>query len=163
MDFTLPDEHVRLKDAARKLFAERLPPERLAEIADAPDARDAVDAALWDEVVKLGWVGMATDLVGDFSYEAVLLEEAGYALAPIPMLSTTVAMPAAIAMADSGRETATVAWAEPGGAEAFGPAEQVRMPAIEHDRADRLGGRKVGVPDMQLVKKIVVLARDRRG
>src|SRR5436190_13803808 len=55
VDVTLSDDQKELQASARRLFSERLPAERLVELADAADAADAVDAKLWDEVVRLGW------------------------------------------------------------------------------------------------------------
>jgi len=170
LDFTLSDDHKALQDAARRLFAERLPPERLRELGDAEDPLDAVDAKLWSDLVGLGWVGV-TDLGGDFTLEAILLEEAGYALAPVPLLSTTVASAAAHGVDEAGgasQAAATVAWAEPddpdrGGAQAFGPPDQVRLLATRHDGSDRLDGRKVDVPDMQLAETVLVLAQVEAG
>ena len=175
MDFTLGDEQLALQEAARRLFADRVPLDGLGATADATDPADAADAKLWAEIVRLGFVGMAGE-GGDFTLDAVLLEEAGYALAPVPLLSTAVASPAVVRVSGDGPVAATVAWAEPpgsdgsdgsdgsvgsggSGADAFGPGEQVRVRASVVDGGERLDGRKVDVPDLQLAEQLVVLAR----
>src|SRR5438552_3688219 len=84
------------------------------------------DPALWAELVGLGWVGLAAGGGGTFLDEAVLIEEAGRALAPVPLLSTAVALPAIAAVGADTTAPAAVAWAEPTGAVAFGdPADVV--------------------------------------
>jgi alkylation response protein AidB-like acyl-CoA dehydrogenase len=164
VDVSLSDDQKDLQESARRLFAERFPVARLVDLADAPDAGDAVDATSWEEIVGLGWADI-TAQGGDFTLEAVLLEQAGYALAPVPLLSTCIAFPAVSLVADGGGQAATVAWAEPagadaGGAEAFGPPGQVRLRATrDAQESVRLDGHKVDVPDLQPAQRLVVLAR----
>jgi alkylation response protein AidB-like acyl-CoA dehydrogenase len=158
VDLSLTDDQKELQESARRLFAERLPVERLAELADAGDAADAVDAKLWDEVVALGWADI-TAQGGDFTMESVLLEQAGYALAPIPLLSTCVASPALGGVGGDGPAAATVAWAEPTGASAFGPG-RVRTRASARDGQALVTGSKVDVPDLQPAVHVVVAAAD---
>jgi acyl-CoA dehydrogenase len=163
MDFSLSEEQLALQEAARRLFSDRVPLDGLGATADAADPVDAVDAKLWADVLRLGFVGLA-EQGGDFTLDAVLLEEAGYALAPVPLLSSAVAAPALTA--DTGADgpvASTVAWAEPAGpdgagADAFGPVEQVRVRAVVSDGVARLAGRKEDVPDLQLAERLVVLA-----
>ncbi len=164
MDFSLSEEQLALQEAARRLFTDRVPLDGLGATADAADAVDAADAKLWADVVRLGFVGLAQQ-GGDFTLDAVPLEEAGYALAPVPLLCSAIAAPALTADADAdGPVASTVAWAEPqgpdgAGADAFGPVEQVRARAVVGDGAARLTGPKEDVPDLQLAERLVVLAR----
>ena len=95
MDFAFSDDQLELRSTARRWFADRLPPARIHELADEPDRPGAFgghDAMLWAELVGLGWVGISTPGGGGgFLDEAVLLEEAGLALLPAPLLSSVVA------------------------------------------------------------------------
>jgi alkylation response protein AidB-like acyl-CoA dehydrogenase len=159
VDVSLTDDQKDLQESARRLFADRLPLERLVQAADADDPGDAVDVKLWDEVVGLGWADV-TAQGGDFTMEAVLLEQAGYALVPVPLLSTLVASPATTRLAVDGVPAATVAWAEPAdeggaGATAFG-SEPVRTRAVAVGDGAVLSGRKVDVPDLQIASLVVV-------
>jgi acyl-CoA dehydrogenase len=169
VDFAFSDDQVALRAAARELFADRLPAERLHALADSPDG---YDAALWDEIVGLGWVATSTpDGGGTFLDEAVLVEEAGRALAPVPLLSSVVATPALVAAeaAEAGgngtqlRRTA-VAWAEVRGPAAFADPAVVGCEA-EHspDGRWRLTGTKADVPDLGAAEQVVVVARTPEG
>lgn len=89
MDFDLNDEQKEIKRVAHDLLAARSPFSKVREAAEA--AR--YDAALWGELVELGWPGIAvaTDHGGQGlgAVElAVLLEELGYACAATPFLAT---------------------------------------------------------------------------
>jgi len=156
VDLSLTDDQKELQESARRLFGERLPAERVAELADSTDAADAVDTKLWDEVVALGWADI-TAQGGDFTMEAVLLEQAGYALAPIPLSSTSVAAPALGGLEADGPAAAAVAWAEPTGASAFGSGP-VLTRASERDGQWLVTGHKVDVPDLQPASYVLVAA-----
>ncbi|HWY19068.1 MAG TPA: acyl-CoA dehydrogenase family protein [Solirubrobacteraceae bacterium] len=92
MDFDLSPEQREIKDVARELLSARSP---FAKVREA--AQDgAYDAALWSELVALGWPGIAVAQEhggqGLGAVElAVLLEELGYACAATPFLSTATA------------------------------------------------------------------------
>jgi alkylation response protein AidB-like acyl-CoA dehydrogenase len=83
MDFSFTDEQQELKRQARSWLAERYPLDR--------DWEGESDA--WPELAELGWLGVSVpeDEGGaglGFLEEAILLEEAGYALYPGPYLAT---------------------------------------------------------------------------
>lgn len=171
MDFAFSDDQIELRTAARRLLAERLPAERLHALADEPDPAGAYggyDAALWEELVGLGWVGMSTpDGGGTFLDEAVLLEEAGHALLPAPLLSGVIATPALVA-AHGARELATrrtaVAWGELRGPASFGSAAEIGCQAERTaDGTWRLTGTKSDVPDLGAAEQVVVVARTPEG
>jgi alkylation response protein AidB-like acyl-CoA dehydrogenase len=93
MYFDLTDEQQAIKSTAHDFLASRFKSERIREIAAGDDG---FDESGWQEMSELGWAGLAlpeawggqglgiVDL-------AVLFEEMGYALAPSPLFSTTIA------------------------------------------------------------------------
>ena len=92
MDFDLTEDQQEIKSVARELLAARSPFAKVREAAEAA----AYDDALWEEIVELGWPGIAVaeehggQGLGAVEL-AVLLEELGYACAATPFLSTAVA------------------------------------------------------------------------
>jgi alkylation response protein AidB-like acyl-CoA dehydrogenase len=92
VDFDLSPDQREIKDVARELLAARSPFAKVREAAEAA----TYDAALWGELVGLGWPGIAVAAEhggqGLGAVElAVLCEELGYACAATPFLSTGVA------------------------------------------------------------------------
>jgi alkylation response protein AidB-like acyl-CoA dehydrogenase len=87
MNFGFTDEQREIKDTARALL------ERRRSFARA---RDGFDSDLWAELRDLGWPGIAIGAeyggggLGVIEL-AVLIEEAGYALAPVPLVSSAAA------------------------------------------------------------------------
>jgi alkylation response protein AidB-like acyl-CoA dehydrogenase len=92
MDFDLSDEQKEIKQVAHELLASRSPFPKVREAAEA----GAYDPALWEELVELGWPGIAVSSehggqqLGAVGL-AVLIEELGYACAATPFLSTATA------------------------------------------------------------------------
>jgi alkylation response protein AidB-like acyl-CoA dehydrogenase len=93
MYFDLTDEQQAIKATAHDFLASRFKSARLREIAASDDG---TDPAGWKEMAELGWAGLA--LPEEWGGQglgivdlAVLFEEMGYALAPSPLLSNTVA------------------------------------------------------------------------
>ncbi len=92
MYFDLTDEQQAIKSTARDFLAARYKSERIRELVESEHGFEQSD---WKEMAELGWTGLAVpeewggqglrivDLV-------VLFEEMGYALAPSPLLSSTV-------------------------------------------------------------------------
>ncbi len=92
MDFDLNPDQREIKDVARELLTARSPFAKVREAAEAGE----YDAALWSELVALGWPGIAVAQEhggqGLGAVElAVLMEELGYACAATPCLSTATA------------------------------------------------------------------------
>jgi alkylation response protein AidB-like acyl-CoA dehydrogenase len=93
MYFDLTDEQQAIKSTAHDFLASRFKSERLREIAASDDGTDATG---WGEMAELGWTGLA--LPEEWGGQglgivdlAVLFEEMGYALAPSPLFSNTIA------------------------------------------------------------------------
>ncbi len=93
MYFDLTDEQQAIKSTAHGFLASRFKSERMREIAAS---EDGLDPDGWREMAELGWAGLA--LPEEWGGQglgivelAVLFEEMGYALAPSPLLSNTVA------------------------------------------------------------------------
>jgi alkylation response protein AidB-like acyl-CoA dehydrogenase len=92
MDFDVTEDQREIKSVAHELLAARSPIGKVRQAADAGQ----YDAALWHEIVELGWPGIAVaeqhggQGLGAVEL-AVLLEELGYACASTPLLSTAVA------------------------------------------------------------------------
>jgi alkylation response protein AidB-like acyl-CoA dehydrogenase len=103
MDFDLTEDQREIKSVAHDLLGARSP---IAAVRQAADAAQ-YDAALWHEIVELGWPGIAVaEQYGGQGLGAVelavLLEELGYACASTPLLSTAVA--AAVIQAGASEE-----------------------------------------------------------
>ena len=89
MDFDLTEDQKEIKRVAHELLGARSPWARVREHAEA----GRYDEALWNELVDLGWPGIA--VAEEFGGQglglvelAVLAEESGYALAAAPLVST---------------------------------------------------------------------------
>lgn len=93
MDFDLSEDQQALRDAASALLAARCPPERVRAMADT----DGFDTELWAAMVDQGWVGVATpERLGGLGLglveAAVLLEQTGAHLAPVPFAQQLLAV-----------------------------------------------------------------------
>jgi alkylation response protein AidB-like acyl-CoA dehydrogenase len=92
MDFGLSEDQREIQRTARELLAERARPERMREHAESGRSDDA----LWRELSELGWPGIAVaERYGGQGLGAVelaiLCEELGRTLAPVPFLPTVLA------------------------------------------------------------------------
>jgi alkylation response protein AidB-like acyl-CoA dehydrogenase len=132
VDFAFSEEQQALRAAAAGFLAEQV---ALPSVAKLADSDPGWDPAVWDALVRLGWLD---DDLGPLEH-AVLLEEAGYALLPAPYFSTVaLAWPA-----NDGRSRLTLAWAEPGRPAALLDAEPATTAAAD----GTVSGEKVLVPD----------------
>jgi alkylation response protein AidB-like acyl-CoA dehydrogenase len=92
MNFDFSDDQQAIKRTAKDLLADRFPPERVRELAEAK----AYDDEAWEEMCELGWAGIFIDEahggqeLGTVEL-IILLEELGDALAPVPFLSNAAA------------------------------------------------------------------------
>jgi alkylation response protein AidB-like acyl-CoA dehydrogenase len=112
MYFDLTDEQQAIRSTANGFLASRFKSERIREIAAS---EDGFDEAGWKEMAELGWAGLA--LPEEWGGQglgivdlAVLFEEMGYALAPSPLLSNTIA---GLALATAGSDEQRERWLRP--------------------------------------------------
>ncbi|HET6955886.1 MAG TPA: acyl-CoA dehydrogenase family protein [Vicinamibacterales bacterium] len=168
MDFGLNENQVILRDSAREFFAGECP---MAFVRRAAESATAYDAPLWTKLAAQGYTGIIVDEahggVGLGIVELVLLmEEAGRALLPGPLLAT-VAMAGAVvdacaSPAQKQKYLAPIAHGDARSTLAFVEA------ASGWDRAalqltaknGRLTGEKLFAPDAGVADTIVVVARD---
>ena len=168
MDFSFSEEQDMLRSQAKQFLADRLPPEKIVELATWIDETDepeleVLDRVAWKEIAELGWIGLsAPEGSGgsgmSFLDEAVLFEELGYALYPGPYFSTVgLALPAvaedkdALQKVMSGEMSATVPAGVLSGAE---PSLEARQDGSEW----RLFGELSLVPDVWEKTYIVTTA-----
>jgi alkylation response protein AidB-like acyl-CoA dehydrogenase len=92
MDFGFTDDQREIQRTARQLLADRARPERVREHAESGRS----DEALWSELCELGWPGIA--ISEDHGGQglgmielAILCEELGRSLAPVPFLPSVMA------------------------------------------------------------------------
>jgi hypothetical protein len=174
MDFSFSDEQESLRELARKIFGDLVSHERLRELE-----KDGLcfDRALWAELARSNLLGVAIaeehgGMGMGFLELAILLEEAGRAVAPVPLVPTLVlgALPIAefgtlaqkthfLRRVASGDAILTAALVEPGSEDPLAP-EAV---ATRDGDGWRLDGRKLCVPAAQLAERILVPARTDAG
>ena len=120
MDFDLSDDQLALRDGARELLDGLAPTTRVRAVAETAERWDR---DLWAGMVEQGWLGVevpeAAGGLGLGAVElAVLLEEVGRHVAPVPFLPTVLALdalqragsPAVAEQLLAGEGTACVAW-----------------------------------------------------
>ncbi len=93
MDFDLSDDQEALKDAAAALLDSRAAPDRVREAGNRPER---IDRDLWSQMAEQGWLAVerpeATGGLGmGFVELAVLCEQLGRHLAPVPFIGTVLA------------------------------------------------------------------------
>ena len=93
MDVLLDDDEALLREAIRHFFEAECTP---ARVRDAEDGGTDCDAALWSQLAELGWLGLALPALhggaeAPLPQLGLLFEEAGRALAPVPLHPHTVA------------------------------------------------------------------------
>jgi alkylation response protein AidB-like acyl-CoA dehydrogenase len=108
MNFGLNDEQLAIKETARRVFDDY---RRTVSVRESAE-RGGPDEELWGRLSELGWPGVAiAEEHGGGGLGAVevaiLLEEAGRALAPVPLLGT---LSAALLLGAAGSEEQRAAW-----------------------------------------------------
>ncbi len=147
MNFDFTDDQQAIKRTAKEMLAARFKPERVRELAEA----GGYDDDAWKEMSELGWAGIFID--EDHGGQGlgivelvILMEELGYALAPVPFLSNAAA---GLALQFAGSDEQKERWL-PGSAsgEARGTVGMAR------DGEARL------VPDADSAEVIVLISSD---
>jgi alkylation response protein AidB-like acyl-CoA dehydrogenase len=171
--FDLNDEQQQIKSTAREFLASRYKPERIRELTETDLGFEESD---WQQMVELGWPGLA--LPEEHGGQglgivelATVFEEMGYALAPSPLLSNTVAGLALalfgsdeqksefLAPLAAGEQRGTLALIDAGSPGAIGEFE---MEARQGDGGVVLDGEKVLVIDADAADFILVATSDGR-
>lgn len=176
MDFALTEEQTAIRDLAAQILGDQLPPERLRELEQSDDDWFARD--VWAELAKADLLGLCLPAEhGGGGYGlfelALILEQVGRHVAPLPALATLVlgALPVArfgtseqqaalLPAVIAGDLVLTAALSEGG----IGLAPDV--PATEAVRDGdgwRLTGRKDLVPAAHLAGRVLVPARTGNG
>ena len=171
MDLGLSDTQEMLKTSARE-FLERECPHTL--IREVEDDQKGYSQKLWQQIVELGWTGVAFPeqyggTGGDFLDLMVLVEEAGRSLAPAPFFSTVVLGGLTVLDAGTqpqkedilpkicnGQTIMTLALTEPTGT--FEPSG-VQLEAKRDGDDFILNGTKLFVYDAQIADLLIVAAR----
>jgi alkylation response protein AidB-like acyl-CoA dehydrogenase len=166
MQFSFTPEQVHIRDTAMQFLASHPRPGR----AEAP----AVDDALWHEASReLGWAGVAVpEHLGGAGLGAVelaiLMQETGAALAPIPLFSTAgLAIPAILAAGSPAQLAMFVPAIAAGGIATMAFTSVEGMPGLNgvtaelHHTANgfRLSGQAGFVPDAASAEHIVIACR----
>ena len=103
MDTSLTEEEVMVRDSARRFLEGSCPTSLVRAMEKDPKG---YPPALWQEAVELGWCSMCLpEAYGGSAlplvYLGLVLEEVGRAVAPLPLLSTSIA---ALTIADVGSD-----------------------------------------------------------
>jgi alkylation response protein AidB-like acyl-CoA dehydrogenase len=159
MDVGLTSEQLSLRDTVRGILRSECPPDAARQAMADPERW----RALWKTVVDLGWTELAApsdEGAGDYGPVelAVVLEECGAAIAPIPLLSSVGLAAGALRATGLDSVLADIA----GGAVATLAVHSKgsRLPGVPMTlRQGRLRGRAVAVPNLSRAELIVTLAR----
>ncbi len=171
MDFALSDEQVAIADLAGRILSEQLPTERLREIEQTDDW---FAADTWAELAKADLLGLCLpEAHGGGGYGlfelALILEQVGRTVAPLPLLPTLVLGALPVAEFGTAEQQAallpgvvdgdvilTAALSEGGDGL---PPEVPATTATADGGGWRLSGTKVLVPSAHLARRVLVPAR----
>lgn len=169
--FTLNEEQQMLKDAAKSFIQEQSPVSRLRKVRD--EGKDGFDAALWKEMVDMGWTGiLVPEEYGGSGLGylgiGVVLEECGRTLAPSPLLSTALIGASALLLGgDAAQKQAHLPKIVDGSAIFAlavdeGPHHAPTKTALKAEKAGagfKLNGKKSYVSEGHLATTLIVAAR----
>ena len=172
MTLVLNDDQLMLQESARQFCREQAPVSVLRNHRDARDG-SAFPAALWQQMVALGWAGMAIpEAYGGFEFGytglGIVLEETGRTLVPTPLVSTVLLSASLINLA--GTEAQKSAWLPTISAgetvialaleeHALHKPEHIALRAEKTAEGYRLSGRKTFVLDAPQADSLIVVAR----
>jgi alkylation response protein AidB-like acyl-CoA dehydrogenase len=160
MDVGLTSDQLSLRDTVRDILRTECPPDAARQALTDPDRW----RTLWKTVVDLGWTELAAPGDGDYGPVelAVVLEECGAALAPIPLLSSVGL--AAGALRACGLDAVLTEIAGGVVATLAVHAKGSRMGGAPMTlRHGRVRGRAVAVPNASRADLIVTLAKSLDG
>jgi alkylation response protein AidB-like acyl-CoA dehydrogenase len=147
MNFDFTDDQQAIKRTANEMLAARFKPEKVRELAEA----ERYDDDAWKEMCELGWAGIFID--EDHGGQGlgivelvILMEELGYALAPVPFLSNAAA---GLALQFAGTDEQKERWL-PG----IASGESRGTVGVVRDGEARL------VPDADTAEVIVLISSD---
>jgi alkylation response protein AidB-like acyl-CoA dehydrogenase len=168
MDFAFNEEQQDLQGLAKQILDAEVTPERLKEIEAG---EDNFDRELWGKLAAAGLLGIALpEAQGGGGYgfleAAIVLEQIGRTVAPVPYLSTVVlgALPVARFGSDAVREALLPAVAAGDRVLSAGLVEDGADPRAPRTTARRdddawiLDGEKICVPDGLLADRVLVPA-----
>ncbi len=169
--FTLNEEQQMLKDAAKSFIQEQSPVSRLRKVRD--DGKDGFDAALWKEMVDMGWTGiLVPEEYGGSGLGylgiGVVLEECGRTLAPSPLLSTALIGASALILGGNEAQKQAVLPKIVDGSAILalavdeGPHHAPAKTALKAEKAGagyKLNGKKAYVSEGHLATTLIVAAR----
>jgi alkylation response protein AidB-like acyl-CoA dehydrogenase len=165
MDIGPGSEQLELRANVREVLAAECPPDLARQAITDPQCWQG----LWKSVVDLGWTALAargpSTARTDFGFGtidlAVVLEECGAAIAPIPMVSS-VGLAAGVLLAGGPACDHLVTDIAEGAIATLAvhrPGHRLPSPPMALERG-RLSGRAVQVPDLPRADIIVTLAVD---
>jgi acyl-CoA dehydrogenase len=148
MEFGLSQLQAALREVAGRFLAKHYPPERVAAIADSVTGY-AADG--WDPIVRLGWLDPGLGMVE----LALLAEESGYVLHPVPWWATVgLAVPGT-----APRVPTTLAWCDDAAVPLAQAHRSTNCEAVPDPAGGwRVTGRKRLVPDLTAVAEVVLTA-----
>ncbi|HYB97896.1 MAG TPA: acyl-CoA dehydrogenase family protein [Candidatus Limnocylindrales bacterium] len=170
MDFAYSADQEDIRTVAEKIFADLCAPERLP---DFEKATEHFDTRLWSELAKAGLLGVALPAeLGGMGFGiaelAVLLEQAGRFVAPVPLLPTLMLGAAPVLQLGSdaqrrrllprvirGEAVLTAALIEPDSRDALEPNTRAEV----RGEGFVLDGIKTCVPAARVAERILVPAR----
>jgi len=170
MDFGFSEEQELLRKTARDFLEEHASSKAVRAVMEGPEDHSP---GLWRRAAELGWTGLALpELYGGAGLSmvelAIVLEELGRCLAPIPFLPTSIASRAILHAGSeaqrqrwlpgiaSGGRRATFAITEEKGSDA---PRDLRLRAVHTRGGFELEGAKLFVPDAAAADLLVVVAR----
>lgn len=160
MDVGLNSEQLALRDNVRDVLRTECPPAVARQAITDPECWRTV----WKTVVDLGWTELAIPGAGDFGRIdlAVVAEECGAALAPIPLLSSVGLAAGVLRAASAGGAILHAVLHDIGGGVVAALAVHppgARLPGVPMSlRRGRLRGRAVAVTELSRAELIVTLA-----
>jgi alkylation response protein AidB-like acyl-CoA dehydrogenase len=165
MDVGLTSEQLSLRDTVRDILRTECPPDIARQALDDSGNDPERWRTLWKTVVDLGWTELAApDAAGDYGPVelAVVLEECGAAIAPIPLLSSVGLAAGALRSCGLDWVLADIAHGVVATLAVHSPGR--RLPGapmtLQHGR---LRGRAVAVPNLTRAELVVTLARSDDG